>query len=422
MGIQMFRGRALVAITLISVSAQAASVAAPALDTRVSPAQVLSEIERVVRREFYDREGLAAFNAAEDRIRAEAAKSDLSEASNDWLLTLNASHTGRFTPDTIEYFELADVFARGIRDDVRRLFPPEGRVTYEGIGIATTTIDGKPFISDVYEGSPAAFAGLSPGDEIVAVDGTPFASIDSFAGKVGQTVQVRLRRLPNGPVLDVGVTVRSLQPAETFNKAIRDSVSIVQRGGSRIGYMRIWSFASRGVDDVIMDVLTTEPLKSADGLVLDLRGRWGGAPPDAVNYFVGRSPTMTMTGRDGEAELLSASWRKPVVGIVDEGTRSGMEILAYALKRAGVPLIGIRTAGAVLAGRAFVLEDNSLLEIAVSDVHVDGVRLEGNGVSPDIRVPFELPYSAGNDPQFDRAVDEMAKLLRRSGGNASEDG
>jgi C-terminal processing protease CtpA/Prc len=131
---------------------------------------------------------------------------------------------------------------------------------------------------------------------------------------------------------------------------------------------------------------------------------------------------MTMTGRDGEAELLSASWRKPVVAIIDEGSRSGMEILAYALKRAGVPLIGTRTAGDVLAGRAFVLEDNSLLEIAVSDVHVDGMRLEGNGVPPDVSVPFVLPYSAGNDPQFDRAIDEMAKLLRESARNPSEDG
>ena len=421
MGTHMTHGKALFLVAVFLLPTSAVSVAAPVLE-EVPAERILNEIERVVRREFYDQDGLAAFNAAEERIRAEAADTDLSEASNDWLLTLNASHTGRFTPDTIEYYELADVFARGIRDDARRLFPVEGRVTYEGIGIATTTIGGKVFISDVYDGSPAAFAGLNPGDEIVSVDGRPFAPIDSFAGKVGRTVQVKLRQAPGGPVLDVGVTVRSLQPAETFNKATRDSVRIVEQGGARIGYMRIWSFASRGVDDVIMDLLTTEPLKSADGLVLDLRGRWGGAPPDAVDYFVGRSPTMTMTGRGGEAELLSTSWRKPVVGIVDEGSRSGMEILAYALQRAGVPLIGTRTAGDVLAGRAFVLEDNSLLEIAVSDVHVDGMRLEGNGVSPDISVPFELPYAAGNDPQLDRAVEEMAKLLRRSGRNASEDG
>jgi C-terminal processing protease CtpA/Prc len=131
---------------------------------------------------------------------------------------------------------------------------------------------------------------------------------------------------------------------------------------------------------------------------------------------------MTMTDRDGETNILSASWQKPVVGIIDEGSRSGMEILAYALKRAGVPLIVIRTAGDVVAGRAFVLEDNSLLEIAVTDVHVDGMRLEGNGVTPTISVPFEVRYAAGADPQMERAVDEMRVMLGGQRSHPSEDG
>ena len=108
----------------------------------------------------------------------------------------------------------------------------------------------------------------------------------------------------------------------------------------------------------------------------------------------------------------ATSWRKPVVGIIDGGSRSGIEILAHGLKRAGAPLVGTKTAGDVLAGRAFRLRDNSLLELAVLDVRVDGVRLENNGVTPDVEVPFTLPYADGADPQFDRAVDEMADLIR----------
>jgi len=161
-----------------------------------------------------------------------------------------------------------------------------------------------------------------------------------------------------------------------------------------------------------MDLLTSEPLKSADGLVLDMRGRWGGAPPDATDLFVGHSPTMVVTDRDGDRSIETTSWDKPVVGIIDSGSRSGMEILADGLKRARVTLVGTKTAGNVLAGRAFMLKDNSILELAVLDVHIEGVRLEGNGVTPNIEVPFELPYSAGADPQRDRAIDEMARLLK----------
>ena len=58
---------------------------------------------------------------------------------------------------------------------------------------------------------------------------------------------------------------------------------------------------------------------------------------------------------------------KPLVAIIDEGTRSGLEVFAYALKANGIPLVGSRTAGALLAGRAYLLPDDSLLEIAVSD-------------------------------------------------------
>ena len=107
-------------------------------------------------------------------------------------------------------------------------------------------------------------------------------------------------------------------------------------------------------------------------------------------------------------------WHRPVVAIIDEGTRSALEVFAYALKLNGIPLVGTRTAGAVLAGRAFLLPDDSLLELAVSDAVIgDNVRLEGQGVEPDIAVPFTLPYANGKDAQLDAAVEEMRRILAR---------
>ena len=107
-------------------------------------------------------------------------------------------------------------------------------------------------------------------------------------------------------------------------------------------------------------------------------------------------------------------WRRPVVAIIDEGSRSGLELFAHALKVNGIPLVGSRTAGALLAGRAFLLPDDSLLEVAVSDAVIDeGLRLEGHGVEPDIAVPFSLPYAAGRDPQLDAAMMEMQRILAK---------
>ena len=49
---------------------------------------------------------------------------------------------------------------------------------------------------------------------------------------------------------------------------------------------------------------------------------------------------MTYVGRDGRENYASFRWRRPVVVLVDEGTRSGKEVVTYGLKRQGVRVVG----------------------------------------------------------------------------------
>jgi len=58
-----------------------------------------------------------------------------------------------------------------------------------------------------------------------------------------------------------------------------------------------------------------------------------------------------------------------------------------------------------------MLPDDSLLVLAVADVTVDGGRLEGKGVEPDVTVPFDIRYANGRDPQFDAAVERLGAML-----------
>jgi carboxyl-terminal processing protease len=51
-----------------------------------------------------------------------------------------------------------------------------------------------------------------------------------------------------------------------------------------------------------------------------------------------------------------------------------------------------------------MLSDRSLLYLAVRDVEVEGVRLEGKGVEPDVVVRDRLPYAMGADPQLEKAI------------------
>jgi carboxyl-terminal processing protease len=71
-------------------------------------------------------------------------------------------------------------------------------------------------------------------------------------------------------------------------------------------------------------------------------------------------------------------------------------------------LVGERTAGAYLAGGPSCLSDGSLLVLAMSEGRVDGERLEGRGVAPDIEVPFDFRYAAGKDAQLARALDLLS--------------
>ncbi len=378
-----------------------------------------------VNQHFFAPSALPAFNQAAalavsqmpDLKDADAGVVD--DAVSFVLDSLNASHTGRFTADRVDYYELADIFRFAIRHDMRRLFPPKGTVTYAGIGIASAKIDGKTFLTDVYDGGPAAKAGLLAGDEIVSVDGKPFAEIGSFRGKAGETAHIMVRRLAGAAPIAIDVPVQEIQPSDLFAKAIADSARRIDRDGFRIGTIHLWTYTARGVTQILYDALGEGRLKDVDGLVLDLRSKWGGAPAEAAEVFVGGAADMVSINRDQTRSIVNYRWRKPVIAIIDGGTRSGMEVLAYSLQKNGVLLVGEPTAGDVLAGTAYLLPDDSLLELAVADVLIDGGRLEGNPVVPDVAVPFDVRYAAGRDPQLDAATALMVERLSEESGGAN---
>ena len=384
---------------------------------------VFDRAVRLVVDHFHDEKALDRFaQAVRDEIQDPSAPLDakspparVDRAIDAVLASLGASHTGRFKPGTIDYYELADVFRFGIRDDLKPAVPARGRGElcrhrHGGAGKATGCGSSPTSMTDrrpTGRGSRSATRSLS-------VDGAPYREIDFFAGKAGKKVDVAIRRRPDAAPIKIAVDVERLKPLPMFEKAIADSAEVVEHDGRKIGYIRLWTLAARNSMGAVAEALAEGRLKDVDGLVLDLRGRWGGGSSDAAELFVGDTPPFRLVDRDGEAYLANVRWKKPLVAIIDEGSRSGLEVFAYALKVNDIPLVGARTAGALLAGRAYLLPDDSLLEIAVSDAVIgDDIRLEGSGVPPDIPVPFSLPYAAGKDPQRDAAIDEMRRILGR---------
>ena len=374
---------------------------------------VYEEVWRLVRDKFYDPKlkGLD-WDATGAKHRAAYAAADTdaerSAAINALLAELDSSHTHHYTKDETGYYELVDIFSYPLRRDIPKHFDG-GKVRYAGVGMFTKVIDGKTFVSAVFPDRPAARAGLLAGDEIVSADGKPFAPVGSFRGKNGEKVKLSVRRDAGGEAKAIAVEPEWIEPGETFEGALRNSARIIEANGKRIGYIRVWSYAGNEYQQQLEDVLSDGKLKDADALVWDLRDGWGGAHPRYLSVFNTYGPTLALTGRNGTTNLVGYRWGKPVAMLVNGGTRSGKEVLAYGFKKNEFgKVIGERTAGALLAGTAFLLSDGSLLILAVEDAAVDGERIEGKGVPPSIEVPFDIRYAAGKDPQLDKAIAVLA--------------
>ena len=108
----------------------------------------------------------------------------------------------------------------------------------------------------------------------------------------------------------------------------------------------------------------------------------------------------------------TGKFEKPVIIIINGGTRSAKEVLVYYFRKTkrGV-LVGERTAGFVSGGGLERISGDSLLLYCKWMKIIDGKRLEGIGVGPDIEVPFDIRFAGGRDTQLERAKNEIVRMI-----------
>ena len=381
-----------------------------------SPVKVFESAWNTVNENFFD----SNFNGVDweemrSRYKPQAAQAksteQLAKIINQMLAELNTSHTHFYTQNEPAYYQIAGIFRQYLLKDLKP-FLPNGKLEYTGIGIYTEKINNKTFIKAIINGSPAEKAGFKEGDQLLSVEGQSFQAIQSFVGKAKQKIPVQIKRTLDSAPQEIIVIPKVFNPATMFLDAVKNSVEVIQREGKKVGYIHIWSYADPKYQEQLEEELVYSRLKDTDGLVWDIRDGWGGASPDYLNIFTAPVPTITSIARDGVARENQLQWQKPVVMLVNQGSRSGKEILAYGFRKYGVgQIVGSQTAGAVVAGRPYIMPDGSLLYLAVADVFVDGDRLEGKGIIPDVVVPLSIPYAQGVDPQKEQAIKNTLKAI-----------
>ncbi len=286
----------------------------------------------------------------------------------------------------------------------------EGR--YTGVGVwLTQPLDGTIQVASVQAGTPAADAGVKPGDQIVAVDSIPTA---------GRTVSevARLLRGETGTSVTVTVVDESATPrtATLSRVAVTSDDVTVERVAGGVLRVRVSSF-TRGVGRQVRAAVAADASTAGDraGIVLDLRGNPGGLVDEAVEVagaFLDGGVVVSYDRRGRGVRTLEAApggdVGTPIVVLVDHGTASAAEIVAAALQDRGrAVVVGARTFGKGSVQEPATLSDGSAIELTVGHYVTPGGReLDGVGVDPDVTVASTDPAVAER-----RALDVLLGLV-----------
>ncbi len=312
-----------------------------------------------------------------------------------------------------EYYSADDA------DNLMRLTTGE----YGGIGSFILQRDSFTFISGPSEGSPAALAGLRPGDKILQIDGVDMKGVASdkvskkLRGQPGTSVSLKIARPYVGPdsILDVTIERRKIKTPSVPYFHLDPQTGI--------GYIRLTSYidkSPREVETALDSFRNTGNLKA---VVLDLRGNGGGLVESAVEivgFFLPKGTEVLRTkGKTPSSEKIYKTTRKPILPdiplavLIDGGTASASEITAGALQDLDrAVLIGSRSFGKGLVQSPRPLPYDGYLKVTTGKYYI-----------PSGRLIQALDYSQRNpDGSVARTPDSLTNVFHTAAGREVRDG
>lgn len=303
---------------------------------------------------------------------------------------------------------LKDPYTIFMRPTPAQEFQTQIQGEVSGIGAQVEFIDGVLTIVSPLPGSPAKKAGLLPGDQILEVGGESLQglgfldAVGKVRGPKGSVAKLKIRR--NGGELDVSVERDTVRVPELELSYVKD-VAVIK-------LMQFGQTTEKEFRSLLGKVQEAHP----GGIVLDVRDNPGGllnAASVVLSCFLPEGSTVaSIVALDGTYNEVTANPsvidpETRMVVLVNKGSASAAEIVAGALqdaKRATV--IGETTFGKGTVQQLIDFTDQSSLKLTVAEwLTPSGRKIEGEGVTPDIRVEG----GSDRDEQMLRALD----LLRR---------
>ncbi|MEF2560375.1 MAG: S41 family peptidase [Eggerthellaceae bacterium] len=280
-----------------------------------------------------------------------------------------------------------------------------------GIGVLFGESNGQCFVSDVFEDSAAASAGIQSGDRIVSIDGiakTTWSAPDvlnALSRGEGESVFIIWNRpaTESSEESTFGTTL-------TFSSSSEENVTYEMQEG--IGIIRLKQITSDSASQVT-NAINAVTAEGAHSLVLDLRDVPGGYLTQAVDIsslFIQSGVVVQIetaegtTSRSADGKSITTA---PLVVLVNGRTSGCAEVLAAALQETDrASVVGTVTLG---KGSVQIMQPLSfggaLRYTAAYYLTPNGRLIEGTGVSPDIE-------SSSASTQESVALD-MARSLAR---------
>src|SRR6266852_8222707 len=289
------------------------------------------------------------------------------------------------------------------------------RGEFGGLGIEVSMENGLVKVVSPIDDTPAAHAGLKPGDLITHIDNTPVQgltlpeAVEKMRGLINTDITLTIRREGREP-FDVKLTRANIKM-----QSVRSHVE-----SKNIGYIRITSFNEQ------TDVGLANAMKSlkqqADnkliGVILDLRNNPGGLLDQAVavsDAFLDKGEIVSTRGRrSDDAQRYNArpgdiAAGLPVAVLINGGSASASEIVAGALQdhhRAVV--IGTKSFGKGSVQTIIPLAGHGAMRLTTARYYTpSGRSIQAKGIDPDIVVAdAKIEHAPKKDDKSATAADK----------------
>jgi carboxyl-terminal processing protease len=283
-------------------------------------------------------------------------------------------------------------------------------------------------VASVIDGSPAARAGLKPGDHILKIDGhrvknmTSQEAVRRFQGAVNTKIKLQVFRTNAVKPLDVTLTLEPIGISTVTTKLLEHDIA----------YVRIRYFNEQTPTELAAALNKIKqqqpPIK---GIILDLRNNARGTMEEAVrsaSLLLGDQKILMAKGRTPKSEETFTGKTRdlifkklpPIVVLIDHGTARAAEIMAGALRDdAHATLLGAKTLGLCGLTKAFPLEDGAALVLTVAQCYTPkGDKIQGKGLEPMVKGIKPKAAKAGKKvpgqvqtPEMDPWVQQAIDLL-----------